>query len=78
MSTIRTYPLQNSAILRLNADRDAINVAPEYQRRGDAYTQILSGSTFKWDQGVDLSPRLIYLFGLCGVAEAMPFRSCSA
>jgi hypothetical protein len=38
MSTIRTYPLANSAILRLNSERSFINVSPEYQRDGDVWT----------------------------------------
>jgi hypothetical protein len=38
MSTIRTYPLANSAILRLNSERDFINVSPDYQRDGDVWT----------------------------------------
>lgn len=38
MSTIRVYPLQSSAILRLNAEKDFINVEPWYQRRGEVWT----------------------------------------
>jgi hypothetical protein len=38
MSSIRTYPLPNSAILRLTAERKFINVAPAYQRNGDIWT----------------------------------------
>ena len=38
MSTIRTYPLANSAILRLNSERSFINVSPDYQRDGDVWT----------------------------------------
>jgi hypothetical protein len=38
MAYIRTYPLPNSAILRVNAEKDRINVSPEYQRRGDIWT----------------------------------------
>ena len=39
MSTIKTYPLQSSAILRLNAEKDFINAQPWYQRRGDVWTK---------------------------------------
>ncbi|MBB5058397.1 hypothetical protein HDF16_003111 [Granulicella aggregans] len=38
MSTLRTYPLANSAILRLNSERAFINAAPDYQRDGDVWT----------------------------------------
>jgi hypothetical protein len=38
MAYIRTFPLQNSAILRLNAEKDRINVEPWYQRRGEVWT----------------------------------------
>ncbi len=38
MSTIRTYPLANSAILRVNSERSFINVSPDYQRDGDVWT----------------------------------------
>jgi hypothetical protein len=38
MPTIKTYPLQSSAILRLNSERELINVEPWYQRRGDVWT----------------------------------------
>ena len=38
MPTLRTYPLANSAILRLNSERSFINVAPDYQRDGDVWT----------------------------------------
>ena len=38
MPTLRTYPLANSAILRLNSERSYINVAPDYQRDGDVWT----------------------------------------
>lgn len=37
MSSLKTYPLQNSAILRINAERDAIKVDPEYQRQGEVW-----------------------------------------
>lgn len=38
MSFLRTYPLANSAILRLNAEKEHINVEPWYQRRGEVWT----------------------------------------
>lgn len=38
MSFLKTYPLANSAILRLNAEKDRINVEPWYQRRGEVWT----------------------------------------
>lgn len=38
MSYLKTYPLPNSAILRLNAEKDRINVEPWYQRRGEVWT----------------------------------------
>lgn len=38
MSTIRTFPLANSAIIRLNSERAFINVEPSYQRTGDVWT----------------------------------------
>jgi len=34
MASIKTYPLPNSSILRLNSERELINVSPEYQRQG--------------------------------------------
>lgn len=34
MTTIKTYPFQNSSILRLNSEKELINVSPEYQRQG--------------------------------------------
>jgi uncharacterized protein DUF262 len=37
MSTIRTYPMSNSSVLRINADRDIINKSPDYQRRGELW-----------------------------------------
>jgi hypothetical protein len=37
MSTIRTYPFPNSSILRLNSEREIINVSPEYQRQGGVW-----------------------------------------
>lgn len=39
MSALRSYPLQSSAVLRLNAEKDLINVEPWYQRRGDVWTR---------------------------------------
>lgn len=38
MSFLKTYPFSNSAILRLNADKDRINVEPWYQRKGEVWT----------------------------------------
>ncbi len=38
MSYLKTYPLPNSAILRLNSEKDRINVEPWYQRRGEIWT----------------------------------------
>jgi hypothetical protein len=38
MSFLKTYPLANSAILRLNAEKEHINVEPWYQRRGEVWT----------------------------------------
>lgn len=38
MSTLKTYPMNNSAILRINAERDSIKIDPEYQRHGDIWT----------------------------------------
>lgn len=37
MSSLKSYPLQNSAILRINSERDTIKVDPEYQRRGEVW-----------------------------------------
>src|SRR5262245_49525745 len=34
----RTFPMANSAILRLNSERPFIKVDPWYQRRGDVWT----------------------------------------
>lgn len=39
MSTIKTYPMQNSAILRLNSEQEEINIEPEYQREGGIWTK---------------------------------------
>src|SRR5258705_12023868 len=38
MVVLKTYPYPNSAILRLNSERQFINVEPPYQRRGDIWT----------------------------------------
>lgn len=38
MSTIKTYPFQNSTILRINSEYDVINTNPEYQRKGGVWT----------------------------------------
>jgi hypothetical protein len=38
MATIKTYPLPNSSILRLNSEKDLINTAPEYQRHGGIWS----------------------------------------
>jgi len=35
---LKTYPYPNSAILRLNSERQFIDVEPPYQRRGDVWT----------------------------------------
>jgi len=37
MSTIRSFPLQSSAILRINSERNLIEVEPWYQRQGDIW-----------------------------------------
>lgn len=37
MSSLKTYPLQNSAILRINSEREEIKVDPEYQRQGEVW-----------------------------------------
>lgn len=37
MSSLKTYPLQSSAILRINSERDSIKVDPEYQRQGEVW-----------------------------------------
>ena len=34
MASIKTYPYPNSSILRLNSERELINISPEYQRQG--------------------------------------------
>jgi len=38
MPLLKTYPYPNSAILRLNSERQFINVAPLYQRKSDIWT----------------------------------------
>ncbi|MGA2876778.1 MAG: DUF262 domain-containing protein [Nitrososphaerales archaeon] len=38
MAVLKTYPYPNSAILRLNSERQFIDVEPPYQRRGDIWT----------------------------------------
>ena len=38
MSVFKTYPMPNSAILRLNSEREFIKVDPWYQRRSDVWT----------------------------------------
>ncbi len=39
MSSINTYPMGNSTILRLNSERDVINISPDYQRQGGIWTK---------------------------------------
>lgn len=39
MSSIKTYPFQNSTILRIYSEKDAINEQPLYQRNGGVWTQ---------------------------------------
>lgn len=38
MSNLRTYAMPNSTVLRINSDRDFIEIDPYYQRRGDIWT----------------------------------------
>lgn len=38
MATIKTYPFQNSTILRIYSEREYINISPEYQRKGEIWT----------------------------------------
>lgn len=38
MSYIRTYPLANSAVIRIYSEKERINVEPWYQRRGEVWT----------------------------------------
>lgn len=37
MSTIKTYPMQNSSILRIYSDAELIKVSPDYQREGEVW-----------------------------------------
>jgi hypothetical protein len=37
-STIKTYAMNNSAIIRINSDREFINTSPEYQRNSEVWT----------------------------------------
>lgn len=37
MTFIETFPLKSSTILRLNSERDSIDIHPEYQRSGDIW-----------------------------------------
>jgi len=37
MATIHTYPMNNSTILRLNSEKELINIEPEYQRQGGVW-----------------------------------------
>ncbi len=37
MPTLKTYPKNNSAILRINSERSIIDVSPEYQRQGEIW-----------------------------------------
>jgi hypothetical protein len=39
MSSIKTYPLPNSTILRLYSESEIIKIDPEYQRKGDIWTK---------------------------------------
>lgn len=38
MATIKTYPFQNSTILRINSEQEVINTNPDYQRKGSVWT----------------------------------------
>jgi len=38
MATIRTFPFQNSSILRINSEREYINTHPDYQRKGEVWS----------------------------------------
>jgi hypothetical protein len=38
MSSIKAYTMQNSAILRINSDKESIDVYPWYQRQSDIWT----------------------------------------
>lgn len=37
MPTIHTYPMNNSTILRLNSEKEVIDISPEYQRQGGVW-----------------------------------------
>lgn len=39
MATIKTYPFQNSSILRINSEKDFINTHPDYQRKGEVWNK---------------------------------------
>ncbi|WP_138477133.1 DUF262 domain-containing protein [Dyadobacter bucti] len=39
MATIKTYPMPNSTILRINSEKEFINTNPEYQRNGEVWTR---------------------------------------
>lgn len=39
MASIKTYALSNSAIIRIAADKDLINLTPSYQRKGGIWSQ---------------------------------------
>jgi hypothetical protein len=39
MTTIKTYPFQNSTILRINSEKEVINTAPIYQRQGGIWNE---------------------------------------
>ena len=39
MATINTYPMNSSTILRLNSEKELINIEPEYQRQGGVWTK---------------------------------------
>ncbi|HMA62770.1 MAG TPA: DUF262 domain-containing protein [bacterium] len=38
MSSIKAYPMQNSAILRINSEKEFIDIDPWYQRQSDVWT----------------------------------------
>lgn len=38
MAFFNTYPMRNSAVLRINFEKDAIDTSPEYQRNSDVWT----------------------------------------
>lgn len=37
MASIKTYPFQNSTILRINSEQEVINTSPDYQRKGGVW-----------------------------------------